>query len=112
MNLTSMRIFRSVILITGYVTLKPKQLNFNDTYHFTYNSSSKPKDSNCSVNKSRLACVISIYLLSVLMVKGRLLLTSSMLKLGLKNPPFHLPKNFIEFNCNRNIAYSDEYRPV
>ena len=25
---------------------------------------------------------------------------------------FHLPKNFIEFNCSRNIAYSDEYRLV
>ena len=112
MNLTSMQIFRSVILITGYVTLKPKQLNFSDTYHFTYSSSSKPKDSNCSVNKSRLACVISIYLASALVVKGRLLLTSSMLQLGLKNPSFHLLKNFIEFNCSRNIAYSDEYRPV
>ena len=52
--------------------------------------------------------MISIYLASALVVKGRLLLTNSMLKLGLKNPPFHLPKNFIEFNCSRNIAYSDE----
>ena len=112
MNLTSMQNFRSVILITEYVTLKPRQLNFNDTFHFTYSSSSKPKVSNCLVNKSRLACVISIYLASALVVKGRLLLTNSMLKLGLKNPPFHLPKNFIELNCSRNIAYSDEHRLV
>ena len=62
-NLTSMQNFRSVILITGYVTLKPKtELNFNDTFHFTYSISSTPKVSNCSVNKSKLACVISIYL--------------------------------------------------
>ena len=117
MNLTSMQIFRSVILITGYVTFKPRQLNFNDTFHLTYSSSSqftlycvsKPKVSNFSVNKSRLACVISIYLASALVVKGRLLLTNSMLKLGLKNPLFHLPKNFIEFNCSREVAYSGEY---
>ena len=31
MNLPSMQIFRSVILITGYVTLEPKQLNFEMT---------------------------------------------------------------------------------
>ena len=60
MNLTSMQIFRSVILITGYVTLKPRQLNFNDTFHLTFSNSSKRKVSNCSANKSRLACVISI----------------------------------------------------
>ena len=36
MNLASMQIFRSVILITGYVTLKPRQLNFNDTFPLTY----------------------------------------------------------------------------
>ena len=108
MNLASMQIFRSVILITGYVTLKPRQLNFNDTFPLTYSSSSqftlycvsKPRVSNCLVNKSRLACVISIYLASALVVKGRLLLTNSMLKLGLKNPPSHLPKTFIEFNCS------------
>ena len=101
MNLASMQIFRSVILITGYVTLKPRQLNFNDTFPLTYSTSSqftlycisKPRVSNCLVNKSRLACVISIYLASALMVKGRLLLTNSMLKLGLKNPRFHLPKS-------------------
>ena len=120
MNLASMQIFRSVILITGYVTLKPRQLNFNDTFPLTYSSSSqfklycvsKPRVSNCLVNKSRLACVISIYLASALVVKGRLLLTNSMLKLGLKNPPFHLPKKFIKFNCSRNIAYSGEYSLV
>ena len=66
--------------------LNQRQLNFNDTFHFTYSSSSKPKVSNCLVNKSRLACVISIYLAFALVVKGRLLLTNSMLKLGLKNP--------------------------
>ena len=49
---------------------------------------------------------------SALVVKGRLLLTNSMLKLGLKNPPFHLPKKFIEFNCSGNIAYSGEYSLV
>ena len=116
MNLAGMQIFRSVILITGYVTLKPRQLNFNDTFPLTYSSSSqftlycvsKPRVSNCLVNKSRLACVVSIYLASALVVKGRLLLTNSMLKLGLKKPPFHLPKNFIEFNCSGNIAYSGD----
>ena len=33
-------------------------------------------------------------------------------EIGPQNLPFHLPKNFIEFNCSRNIAYSDEYRLV
>ena len=37
--------------------------------------------------------MISIYLASALVVEGRLLLTNSMLKLGIKNPPFHLPKS-------------------
>ena len=41
--------------------------------------------------------MISICLASALVVKGRLLLTNSMLNLGLKNPPSHLPKTFIEF---------------
>ena len=31
MNLTGMQIFRSVILITGYVTLKPRQLKISMT---------------------------------------------------------------------------------
>ena len=81
MNLTRMQIFG---LVTGYVTLKPRELNFNDPFHLTYSSSSqftlyyvsKPKASNCSVNESRLACVISIYLASALVFKGRLLLTN------------------------------------
>ena len=111
-NLTSMQIFMSVILITGHCTFKPRQLNFNDIFHLTYSSSSKPKVLNCSVNKSRLVCIISIYLASALVVNGRLLLANSMLKLGLKNPLFHLPKHFIEFNCSRNIAYSSEYSLV
>ena len=33
-------------------------------------------------------------------------------KLGLKNPPFHLPKNFIDFNCSGNIVYSGDYSLV
>ena len=115
MNLASMQIFRSVILITGYVTLKPRQLNFNDTFPLTYSSSSQftlycvsqPRVSNCLVNKSRLACVISIYLASALVVKGRLLLTNSMLKLALKNPLFHLPKNFIT-----GLAYGNPSRKM
>ena len=44
------------------------------------------------MNKSRLACVVSIYLASALVVKGRLLLTNSMLKLGLKILRFIYPK--------------------
>ena len=102
MNLTSMQIFRSVILTTGYVT---------HTFHFTYSSSSKPKDSNCSVNKSRLACDFNIPRLRFGGQRSTFV-DKQHVEIGHQNSPFHLPKNFIEFNCSRNIPYSDEYRLV
>ena len=67
---------------------------------------------NFVVEKSRLASVTSKLPCLLIEVKGRLLVINNMLKLGLKNPLFHLPKNFIVLICSRNIAYSGEYSLV